>query len=200
MMFRLRFPEDQIAHWANRYTYPSEDRIANEIAPAARERGYLKRTEFVEICKWKTPRSQPLVKANSSDIVEAVTRAALESRIDAVKIVVLQALRGVAWPTASTILHFCDKESYPILDFRALWSLGYAKPPVYTLDFWCDYTRFVRELSQRTGRSMRIVDRALWQYSNERQRNRSRRLTAAAPDSGRSGTVLVASPVGGRRW
>lgn len=70
MMFGLRFPEDQIARWANRYTYLSEDRIANEIAPAARERGYWKRTEFIEICKWKTPRSQPLVQANSLDVVE----------------------------------------------------------------------------------------------------------------------------------
>ena len=136
----------------------------------ARERGYLTRTEFVEVCKWKTPRSQPLVKANSPEIVEAVTRAALESRIDEVKIVVLQALRGVAWPTASTILHFCDKQPYPILDFRALWSLGYAKPPTYTVEFWREYTTFVRELSQRTGTSMRTVDRALWQYSSERQR------------------------------
>ena len=111
------------------------------------------------------------VKANSPDIVEAVTRAALESPHENVKIGVLRALRGVSWPTASVILHFCDTKPYPILDLRALWSLGYPKPPAYTLEFWLEYTKFTCDLSQRTGKSMRIVDRALWQYSNERQRS-----------------------------
>ncbi len=37
---------------------------------------------------------------------------------------VLRFLDGVEWPTASTILHFCGARPYPILDYRALWSLG----------------------------------------------------------------------------
>src|SRR5690348_16674543 len=109
-MFKLRFPEDKISHWANRYSYPSQDRVEKEIAPVARERGYLTRSEFVEMCNWKTPRTQPLVKTNSREIVEAVTKAALGSSHDDVKIGVLRALRGVSWPTASVILHFCDKK------------------------------------------------------------------------------------------
>ena len=170
MTFKLRFPEDKISYWADRYSYPSEDRVEKEIAPVARERGYLTWSEFVEMCRWKTPRTQPLVKTNSREIVEAVTRAALESPHDDVKIGVLRALRGVSWPTASVILHFCDKKPYPILDFRALWSLGYPKPLTYTLEFWLAYTTFICDLSQRTGESMRTLDRALWQYSSERQR------------------------------
>lgn len=101
--------------------------------------------------------------------MEAVTRAALESQHENVKIGVLRSLRGVSWPTASVVLHFCDRQPYPILDFRALWSLGYAEPPSYTLDFWVSYTKHVRDIARRTGHPMRIVDRALWQYSNERQ-------------------------------
>lgn len=170
-MFKLRFPENKISDLADRYSYSPDDRIEKDIAPVARERGYLTWAEFVEMCRWKTPRSQPLVKTNPRDIVEAVTRAALESRHDDVKIGVLRALRGVSWPTASVILHFCDGRPYPILDFRALWSLGYSKPPTYTLEFWLAYTTFVRDLSQRTGESMRTVDRALWQHSSERQRS-----------------------------
>jgi hypothetical protein len=167
--FKLRFPETKIDYWASRYSFPSEHRLEKEIAPAARARGYLTRPEFVEMCRWKTPRTQPLVRANSAEVVEAITRAALESQIDQVKIGVLRALRGVSWPTASVILHFCDQKPYPILDFRALWSLGYRKPPTYTLDFWLEYTEFVRQLAKRTGRPMRDVDKALWQYSSERQ-------------------------------
>jgi hypothetical protein len=82
---------------------------------------------------------------------------------------VLRSLAGVEWPTASVILHFCDRRPYPILDYRALWSLGYRKPPAYTFAFWMAYTRFTRELSQATGHSMRTVDKALWQYSKEHQ-------------------------------
>ncbi len=78
-------------------------------------------------------------------------------------------LDRVAWPTASTILHFCDARPYPILDYRALWSLGYAKPPKYTMEFWLEYLEFTRELAGRLGLPIRTVDKALWQYSKEKQ-------------------------------
>jgi hypothetical protein len=82
---------------------------------------------------------------------------------------ILRSLEGVEWPTASVILHFCDRGPYPILDYRALWSLGYARPPTYTYEFWNAYTGFLRALSRDTGRDMRTVDKALWQYSKEHQ-------------------------------
>ena len=171
-MFKLRFKESRIRYWADRYDNPGEERITEEIGPVAQKRGYLTRREFVEMCHWKTPRTQKLVKANSRALVEAVTQAALESQNEAVKIMVLQALKGVAWPTASVILHFCDEQPYPILDVRALESLGMltkeGKPPPYTLEFWLDYVAYVRGLAQRTGHSMRTVDRALWQFSKDR--------------------------------
>ena len=81
----------------------------------------------------------------------------------------LRLLEGVEWPTASTILHFCDARPYPILDYRALWSLGFAKPPRYTMEFWLGYLAFTRELAARVGLPIRTVDKALWQYSKERQ-------------------------------
>src|SRR5512146_2710483 len=74
--FRLRFPELAIAHWAGRYSYPGEAEIEEGIAPAARSRGYLMRDEFLAICRWKTPRSQPRCARNRSSLVEEVTRVA----------------------------------------------------------------------------------------------------------------------------
>jgi hypothetical protein len=59
---------------------------------------------------------------------------------------------------------------YPTLDYRALWSLGYSRPPHYTMPFWLGYVAYVRELSRRSGHRIRTVDRALWQYSKARQR------------------------------
>ena len=79
-------------------------------------------------------------------------------------------LEGVEWPTASTLLHFCDRRPYPILDFRALWSLGYSKAPRYTMEFWLAYLNFTRQLARRLELDIGTLDRALWQYSKERQR------------------------------
>jgi hypothetical protein len=81
----------------------------------------------------------------------------------------LRLLRGVEWPTASAILHFGDAAPYPILDYRAAWSVGVSEPPRYTLEFWLAYVDFTRGLADRSGLSIRTVDKALWQYAKERQ-------------------------------
>lgn len=168
--FRLRFPAPEIPHWSSRYSYAGEERIGMVIAPRARARGHLTRREFLELCEWKTVRTKSRCAKNSADRVREATSLALATNDDRAKIGILRLLDGVDWPTASVILHFCDPLPYPILDYRALWSLGYPKPPTYTYDFWNDYTAYSRELSRVTGHSMRVVDRALWQYSKEKQR------------------------------
>ena len=58
---------------------------------------------------------------------------------------------------------------YPIIDYRALWSLGVTDPPPYTFDFWWAYTEHCRALAKKYRASMRVLDRALWQYSKENQ-------------------------------
>ncbi|HUV14993.1 MAG TPA: hypothetical protein VMW28_00330 [Pelolinea sp.] len=69
------------------------------------------------------------------------------------------------------LLHFGHQELYPILDCRANWSLGKGEPPVlYNFDFWWGYVQFSRELAGKVGVSIRELDRALWQYSKENQK------------------------------
>jgi hypothetical protein len=168
-MFELRFPETDLGTWASRYPSTDEVSVVEVLAPRARSRGHLTRNEFLALCRWKTPRSQPICRRNSESLVRETTRVALAAGNEELKIGVLRLLAGVEWPTASVILHLCDRAPYPILDFRALWSLGYPQPPPYTFDFWRKYTLFVQGLARRSGRNMREVDRALWQYSKERQ-------------------------------
>lgn len=170
-VFRLRFGVAEIPKWAAAYAYDDGDaRFLEEIRPAVRERGYLTVREFREICYWKTPRSQARCRRNTADEVRVLTGAALATRDEGLKMDLLRLLQGVEWPTGSTLLHFCDQRPYPILDYRALWSLGFARPPRYTTAFWLGYVAYVRELCRRSGRPMREVDRALWQYSKARQR------------------------------
>jgi len=166
----LRFPRTRIQEWADRYSFPGEDELIEMVASPARDRGCLRRDEFMKLCAWKTPRSKPRCAANTDDSLRKVTRIALDpGSPERVKIEILTQLSGVGWPTASVILHLCDKNLYPILDYRALWSVGVKAPSQYGFELWQAYTQFTRELSREAGCSMRTLDRALWQYSKEHQ-------------------------------
>jgi hypothetical protein len=144
MRLRLRFPHSEIEKWAAQYSYASDAAIEDVIAPAARRQGYLTRDQFLTIAEWKTARSRSRCRKNDAGYVKEVTSN---------------------WPTASVILHFCDRGRYPIVDVRALWSLGVTTPPAIDFLVWMEYTRFLRGVSADAGVSMRTLDRALWQYS-----------------------------------
>lgn len=165
----LRFKAEEVPYWASRFPGTTGDTVLDSIRARVGKRGCLTRAEFLTLCEWKSPRSRPHCLENSERTVRIVTRAALASPDEEVKVELLRALRGVEWATASTILHACDARPYPILDVRALWSLGHTGAHV-TLDLWLEYVACTRSLATRLGLDMRTLDRALWQYSKERQR------------------------------
>src|SRR4051794_39829422 len=74
--FVLQFPIQEVPALAARYAYEDDAEVL-AIGRAARERGYYKLEEFIAICRWKTPRSGPLVRQNSAETVEIATRRAL---------------------------------------------------------------------------------------------------------------------------
>ena len=168
-LFELRFPTTEIDHWSQRYQYEGDTVIEQNIAPLAKQVCFLTTEQFLALCHWKSPRTAPRCARNSSDFIKDVTQVALSTADERLKIEILTLLDGVSWPTASVILHFCDRNPYPILDFRALWSLNVRQPSRYAFPIWQDYTTFVRSLATKSGRTMRVVDRALWQYSKEHQ-------------------------------
>ena len=170
MRFRLRCPASSLPAYAARYDASVDEEVEMRIAPAAKAQGFLTREQFLRLAEWKTPRSRPRCEANDAAFVEEITRNALRSKNERFKIETLRLLQGVDWPTASVILHFCDEEPYPILDVRAIWSLGFPKPPRYDFALWSAYVAFTREVAAGAGLSMRALDRALWQYSKERQK------------------------------
>ena len=167
--FELRFGEEEIEHWADRYSYQDDTVLLDEIGPRARARGYMTREGFLALGDWKTGRQASARAANPARRIEEATRFAFATDDARLKIGTLLVLEGVSWATASVILHFCDSERWPVLDFRALWSLGYETPPHYSYTFWERYTEYVRTVADETGLSMRTIDRALWQYSKENQ-------------------------------
>jgi hypothetical protein len=164
--FRLRIPLPQLAVWASRYDASQDALIETDIAPRAKKRGWLSKPDFLSLARWKSPRSQSRCARNSEEYIKAVTQTALSTPDERLRIEVLTLLQGVSWPTASVILHFAHSDPYPILDVRALWSVGVETPPSdYTFEFWHRYTQFCQELARKSKVTMRTLDRALWQYS-----------------------------------
>jgi len=168
--FKSRVSVRELKSLVKHYPADYDDEIERVLVPQVRGRGYFTKHEFEQICYWKTPRSRSKVASNSAQYIECVTRTALTTDSEQLRVEVLTLLNGVSWPTASVILHFCHQDPYPILDVRALWSLGVdAGQVIYNFDLWWGYTQVCRQLAKRAGLSMRELDRALWQYSKENQ-------------------------------
>jgi len=167
--FRMRFSTSEVMYWAARYAY-ADDAEVEAIGEAARNRGWFTRDEFLTVARWKSPRSQRRCEENDDSMVKAITHLALSTADEPERIEALTRLHGVQFPTASVLLHLAHRDPYPIIDFRALWSLGVEAPPAaYSFAFWWAYTQACRTLAHDAGVRMRTFDRALWQFSKERQ-------------------------------
>jgi hypothetical protein len=113
-------------------------------------------------------RSAPKVAANGPAAVRSATRRALADPDEAVRMEALLTLEGVGVPTASTLLYFAFPALYPILDVRALESLGVKPRSQYPVTFWLGYLEACRALAVQCEVSIRTLDKALWQWSKER--------------------------------
>jgi len=141
----------------------------NKIKAWLNTRRYLDKRRFVEIGCWKSPRTRKHYENNDSATVKEITKFSFATKSEEARIKVLFVLNGVQYPVASVILHFAFPDTYPILDFRAIWSLGWGQPAHYTFDFWQKYCDRIRDISKETGESIRTVDKALWEYSKKHQ-------------------------------
>jgi hypothetical protein len=139
----------------------------SEIAPRARQKGYLTKSDFVTLCEWNSTRPRALYRSNPEDFIREVTRASFSTRHERLRIEVLTLLNGVSLATASVLLHFCAPDPYPILDTRSVWSLSGTPPRKFDFDFWWQYVQITRKLARQARVDMRTLDRALWQYAVE---------------------------------
>jgi hypothetical protein len=164
--FELQFPANEIEPLAVRFGYVDETRRL-AVGTAARARGHYTRAELIEISAWKTVRSRPKVASNSEAAVIDATSRAFATTDEAARMGAVLELAGVGVPTASTLLYVAFPDDYPILDVRALESLGVKPRSQYPISFWLEYLAACRELAHRHGVSIRTLDKALWQHSKE---------------------------------
>lgn len=167
--FELQFPAGEIEPLAARFGFMDESRLL-ALGAAVRARGYYRRGEFIEVSAWKTPRSRPRIAANSRHLIQTRTGRALAATDESARIGHLLELQGVGVPTASTLLYVAFPDDYPILDVRALESLGVRPRSQYPVSFWLEYLDACRALAQRHRVGIRTLDKALWRYSKELNR------------------------------
>lgn len=165
--FELQFAGDEIVPLANRFGAGDETRLL-EVGAAVRTRGHYTRHEFIEVCAWKTPRSRLRVASNREAAVVRATGCALATADEETRMNALLGLAGVGVPTASVLLYVVFPQDYPILDVRALESLGVKPRSQYPMGFWLEYLSACRELARRYGVGIRTLDKALWEHSKER--------------------------------
>lgn len=166
-VMQLRFELSAVEGLATQYSLllsPEELELMRWDKQRLREEG-MTLTQLARLARWKSPRSAPLIQRNDDAYVREITRFALTTTHERARIEALTLLSGVAWPTASVILHLYHPDRYPILDFRALWSVQAGPNPIYDFGFWTTYVKFCREQAAQANVDMRTLDRALWQYS-----------------------------------
>jgi hypothetical protein len=155
---------------------PGTAALIRRLRPV-RTRGYLTRGEFVQACRWKSPRARRLWEANSAARVRAVSAAVLATRDERRRMELLTSLRGVGVPMASAILTLIDPRRYGVLDIRA-WQLLFTIHAVsanhrgqgFTIGQWEDYLAALRHHARRLRVSARIVEYTLFHSHRTRQR------------------------------
>lgn len=143
----------------------AEERAFEEEMPAARKAGFLTKSLFVRLGRWKSVRQTPNYEANDEVDVRTVTARAFAASAPGSALSALMQLHGVALRTASALLHWMLPDRYPMLDFRVVRALGRPEPSSYEdVDFYLDIAAEVKSLAQRHGLDLRTMDRALWAW------------------------------------
>ena len=166
--WELRLDPQRICEFADRYDVERDSAIL-AIGRSAREYGEFAYDGFLTVCYWKTARSCSRCRKNKPEEVAEVTKVSLSTNVERLRMESLRCLHGVDWSTASVLLHIAHPDPYPILDFRALWSLSVEQPASYSFGFWWRYVVACRTIAKQLDVDMRTLDRALWQYSKEHQ-------------------------------
>jgi hypothetical protein len=178
--FVLKFSISDVKPLASKYRYATDVQPIMTMVPLVRQRGHLMKSELEAVGRWKAPRVVPKVLVNEESFIHEATRIALSTSHERMRIETLTLLHGVQYPMASVILHFCHADRYPIIDFRALWSLGFEEVPAYSFEFWMEYVYCCRDLADKAGVDMRTLDKSLWQHSKQHQP--PRKLQAVGAD------------------
>ncbi|MBA7685235.1 hypothetical protein ES703_93653 [subsurface metagenome] len=172
----LNISKEFVERWSDEYDKRSDEHIEVKVEREIRdwlakqhEPKYLDKEHFVKLGWWKSRRQINNYKANPEILIKEATRLAYEASDKKPKLHILQILKGVQVPVASTILHFLHPNKFPIFDIHVRVSLKNAGKWKKSTDdasaeAWLEYIDLMRGLSNQLGVSLRDLDKALWAY------------------------------------
>jgi len=170
---KLNINRKNIIAWSRKYDDrfkgTDAERMETRLKNVLQNQSYLDKPDFIELCMWKSPRPKKHYENNHPDLVKKITEISFGTKNEDERIKVLMELKGVSWPVASAILHFAFPDKYPILDFRVIWSLGWKDQTSYDIGYWKKYRRTILDIAKQVNLPIRIVDKALWEYSKQNQ-------------------------------
>lgn len=164
---RIPLTKEQIDYYASRYEDLEGDRrVALRLAPAIK-RGYATKAELIVLVRWKAARVVRDAERNSDADVREITKVSFGASSSLLRLKFLTILHGFSWAMASALLHFIFPKECPVLDFRAMNTVG-GPPRNYEKDeVWEEYSALCCKTAKEYGISLRKLDRALWQYDLE---------------------------------
>ncbi|HEV2359135.1 MAG TPA: hypothetical protein VGZ23_16200 [bacterium] len=158
--------------------YPPQEQAKDDMVfseafrKPIRARRYLEMKDLLRIADWKSPRPKPLLRSNSAELLQTVSRKAFAERDPEEAIRHLDRLRGVSVRMASAILTIYEPDTYTTLDqnaWRSLARLGYVDDPGTNLDAflskpetYAPYLATCRNLATDCRVSLRTLDKCLW--------------------------------------
>lgn len=166
----------RIKKWSGRYSPYNKHKdsfILKMLQDAVKREdgdGYITLDELLMASDWKNgARHRHLIILNTDESVKDQSHQAFKNQD--IRPLNSSRLKGVGIATASAIMHFAFPNKYPIIDSRALKTLGLSSKSLnQKLDqYWEEYQRNCRAWAADFKISLRVLDRALWQYNLEEE-------------------------------
>jgi len=155
-----------IDHWADRYSVNADNDVLDRVGPKVRELGHYDRDSFLAVGRWKSRRAISRMASNTDEMIHDLTATALAAPLP-IQHLILTLLHGVAVPMASSLLTVWHPEEHTVIDIRAVKSLvehgEIPNPAPNTYPPYMEYLAVCKTIAQRCDRSLRTVDRALYQ-------------------------------------
>jgi hypothetical protein len=155
-----------IDFWADRYPVQTDDEVLDRVGARVRERGHYDRQDFVAVGMWKSPRVKPRMASNSDEMIHDITATALAAPLT-IQHRILTLLEGVQVPMASSLLMVWQPDQHTVIDVRAVKSLvvnGLMPDPAPNMyPPYMEYLAVCKAIGERCRRSLRLLDRALYQ-------------------------------------
>lgn len=159
-----------IDYWAERYPMESDEAVLNAVGPAVSKRGSYDRADLLAVGRWKSRRALSRMASNTDDMIRDITATALAAPIS-IRHRIMTLLNGVGVPMASALLTAWNPRQHTVIDVRAVNSLfvsGEIRDPAPKMyPPYMDYLMTCTAISERCGRSLRTLDRALYMANGD---------------------------------